>query len=129
MSIRKGPNIRSMFSLLDTALTFFEKMKFAHNERLGYLTFCPTSLGSTIRALVHIQLPKLGMNVKRLKALASQHNVQIRGVAGENSALAGSVVDVSNVRRLGINEVEAVVQMLAGVEALVAYEEAESDSN
>lgn len=42
-------------------------MPFSRDERLGWLTFCPTNLGSTVRASVHIKLPKLTANKKEFE--------------------------------------------------------------
>ncbi|MEC8436624.1 MAG: arginine kinase, partial [SAR324 cluster bacterium] len=48
------------FSRLQRAATKIEEyLKFAHDEHLGYITSCPTNLGTAMRASVHIKLPKL----------------------------------------------------------------------
>lgn len=52
---------------------------FSRDSRLGYLTFCPTNLGTTIRASVHIKLPKLAANKARLEQVAAKYNLQVRG--------------------------------------------------
>lgn len=55
------------------------KLPFSHDERLGFLTFCPTNLGTTIRASVHIKVPKLAKNKAQLEAIATKFNLQVRG--------------------------------------------------
>ena len=50
-------------------------MAFAHTEELGYLTSCPTNLGTGLRASVHVHLPLLGEKMDELKALAKSHNL------------------------------------------------------
>jgi len=50
-----------VFDRLCRAIEHIEKtMAFSFDERLGYITSCPTNLGTALRASVHIKLPKLG---------------------------------------------------------------------
>lgn len=58
--MQKGPDIHAVFDRLSRACTLIEKVaKFAHDNHLGYITSCPTNLGTALRASVHIRLPKL----------------------------------------------------------------------
>lgn len=98
------------------------KVPFARDSRLGYLTFCPTNLGSTVRASVHIKLPKLSQQ-KDFKKICDELNLQVRGSDGEHSQSKGGIMDISNKQRLGISEVEAVKQMYDGVKKLIELEE------
>lgn len=64
ISMDKGADIKGVFSKLQRACEGIEKeAKFAHTEHLGYITSCPTNLGTGLRASVHIKLVKL--NEKR----------------------------------------------------------------
>jgi len=61
ISMQPGADIGAVFTRLSTAATKIEQVaKFAHDNHLGYITSCPTNLGTALRASVHIQLPKLG---------------------------------------------------------------------
>lgn len=61
ISMQQGSNIGQVFSRLATAAAKIEeKARFANDEHLGYITSCPTNLGTGMRASVHIKLPKLG---------------------------------------------------------------------
>ena len=61
ISMQKGSNIRQVFERLMTALEKLEKVaKFSYDNHLGYITSCPTNLGTAMRASVHIHLPLLG---------------------------------------------------------------------
>ena len=61
ISMQKGADILAVFTRLSTAATEIEKVaKFAHDDHLGYITSCPTNLGTALRASVHIKLPLLG---------------------------------------------------------------------
>jgi len=124
ISMEPGADLQRVFTRLARALAELERrLTFAYSERLGYLTSCPTNLGTAMRASVHVRLPKLARNEELLKAIAAEHQLQVRGTHGEHSQSEGAVYDVSNKRRLGIPEVEAVRQLAAGVSALLAAEE------
>jgi arginine kinase len=61
ISMQQGPDIRSVFKRLSKACAHIQTVaKFSHDDHLGYITSCPTNLGTALRASVHIQLPKLG---------------------------------------------------------------------
>lgn len=54
-----------------------KRVPFSHNDRLGFLTFCPTNLGTTVRASVHIKVPKLAANKAKLEEVAGKFNLQV----------------------------------------------------
>lgn len=67
-----------MYARLVTAVNDVEKrLPFSHHNRLGFLTFCPTNLGTTIRASVHIKLPKLAADKAKLEEIAGKYNLQV----------------------------------------------------
>ncbi|KAH9600733.1 ATP:guanido phosphotransferase [Trypanosoma melophagium] len=124
ISMQKGGNLKEVFSrLVHGANVIEEKAKFLRDDRLGFLTFCPTNLGTTIRASVHIKLPKLGADRKKLEEVAAKYNLQVRGTAGEHSESHGGVYDISNKRRLGLSEYDAVKEMQDGILELIKEEE------
>ena len=62
ISMQPGADIGAVFTRLSQAATKIESVaRFAHDEHLGYITSCPTNLGTALRASVHIKLPKLGV--------------------------------------------------------------------
>lgn len=95
---------------------------FSRDDRLGFLTFCPTNLGTTIRASVHIKLPKLAADRKKLEETAAQYNLQVRGTRGEHTESEGGIYDISNKRRLGLTEYQAVKEMQDGILELIKIE-------
>lgn len=124
ISMQQGGNLNEVYARLVAAVDSIEQaLPFSRDSRLGYLTFCPTNLGTTIRASVHIKLPHLGGERKRLEEVAAKYNLQVRGTAGEHTESKGGVYDVSNKRRLGLTEEEAVMEMQAGVLQLIKIEE------
>ncbi|KAK5966365.1 hypothetical protein GCK32_003024 [Trichostrongylus colubriformis] len=100
------------------------KAPFARHPRLGWLTFCPTNLGTTVRASVHIKLPKVSAKPE-FKQICSDMKLQIRGIHGEHSESAEGIYDISNKQRLGLTEYQAVRQMYDGVKKLIEMETAE----
>lgn len=125
ISMQKGGDIKEVFTRLVNAIRSIEaKVKFAYSDHLGYITSCPTNLGTAMRASVHIALPNLAKDMKKFKEITDKHHLQIRGIHGEHSESEGGIYDISNRRRLGITEVEAVQDMYDGVVSLIAAEKA-----
>lgn len=67
-----------VYRRLVTAVNDIEKrIPFSHDDRLGFLTFCPTNLGTTVRASVHIKVPKLAADKAKLEEVAGKYNLQV----------------------------------------------------
>jgi len=91
---------------------------------LGYITSCPTNLGTALRASVHIKLVKLSKKWDEFQKIADKYFVQIRGIHGEHSESADAIYDISNKRRLGRSEAQLVQDMYDGVKAMIEAEKA-----
>ncbi len=125
ISMQQGGDIKAVFTRLVNAIKSIEtKVPFSYSDHLGFITSCPTNLGTAMRASVHIALPKLAQDMEAFKAITDKYYLQIRGIHGEHSESEGGIYDISNRRRLGITEVEAVQDMVDGVVALIAAEKA-----
>merc|ERR1712244_17814 len=123
ISMEQGANIKSVFGRLQKAVSAInEKLQFAYNEKLGYLTACPTNIGCGERASVHIKVPLTAKNEELFKDIAARNNLQIRGVDGEHSESKGGIYDVSNKRRLGISEWDGVKDLINGCKELIESE-------
>ena len=123
ISMQAGSNILEVFKRLSVAAgKIEEKAKFANDEHLGYISNCPTNLGTGLRASVHINLPKLMKNPGIMNSIADKYHVQIRGIHGEHTETDDGVFDISNLRRLGRNEVQLVQDMYDGVKAMIKAE-------
>jgi len=75
-----------------------------------------------VRASVHIKVPKLSANMKKLEEIASKYNLQVRGTRGEHTEAEGGVYDISNKRRLGLTEFDAVKEMHDGILEIIKME-------
>ena len=125
--MQQGAGIKEVFDRLCRAATAIEQVaEFARDDHLGYITSCPTNLGTALRASVHIKLPKLMKNKEKFNSIADQYYVQIRGIHGEHTETNDGVFDISNRRRLGRSERELVQDMINGVRALIDAEKAEA---
>jgi len=125
ISMQNGSGIREVFDRLSRAAAAIEQIaKFAHDEHLGYITSCPTNLGTALRASVHIKLPLLAKDMAKFEEIAAKYNVQIRGTDGEHSESADGTYDISNKRRLGRSEKDLVQDMYDGVKAMIEAEKA-----
>jgi protein arginine kinase len=79
----------------------------AYDEQLGFLTACPTNLGTGMRASVMLFLPALklaGAIEDALERFTKELGLTIRGVYGEGSEAAGDMYQLSNARTLGVDE-------------------------
>merc|ERR1711990_152716 len=123
ISMQPGAGIAEVFDRLCRAAAHIETVpKFAHDEHLGYITSCPTNLGTAMRASVHIMLPKLMKQKEKFHEIADKYEVQIRGIHGEHTESDDGVYDISNKRRLGRSEKQLVQDMIDGVRALIQAE-------
>jgi protein-arginine kinase len=76
ISMQKGSDIGAVFSRLSKAANLIEeKAKFANDDHLGYISTCPTNLGTGLRASVHINLPKLMKNPDLHQSIADKYQV------------------------------------------------------
>ncbi|MBR2868040.1 MAG: protein arginine kinase [Clostridia bacterium] len=107
-------------SLLDSRLNY------AFDERIGYLTACPTNLGTAMRASVMLHLPALTRcgQINRLANTVSKLGLTIRGAYGEGSRSSGDIYQISNQITLGITEETAIANLKSIVLQLVGQERA-----
>jgi len=123
ISMQAGGDLGEVYRRWVSAVNAVEKLvPFSHDDRLGFLSFCPTNLGTTVRASVHIKVPKLAADYALLEKTAAKYNLQVRGTAGEHTASVGGVYDISNSRRMGLTEYEAVKEMQDGILEIIKIE-------
>lgn len=101
-----------------------ESFNVAYDEELGYLTHCPTNLGTGMRASVMMFLPALTM-AGRINGLANQLSkigLTMRGLYGEGTAAQGSIYQISNQITLGITEEDSIKKLEDVVKQLTESE-------
>jgi protein arginine kinase len=99
-------------------------VKFAYDEQLGYLTACPTNLGTGLRASVMMFLPALTINeaMPRLMRYLSRKGLTVRGMFGEGSEAEGYHYQISNEVTLGSSEETILALVQEVVEKIVELE-------
>ncbi|MBR5134610.1 MAG: ATP--guanido phosphotransferase, partial [Clostridia bacterium] len=107
---------------IDQALD--ERLRFAYDDRLGYLTQCPTNLGTGMRVSLMLHLPAMQENgaVQQLANTVSKLGLTIRGAYGEGTQPHGAFYQISNQVTLGISE-EAAIENLRGIAEQVVKKE------
>ncbi|SMB84518.1 protein arginine kinase [Desulfonispora thiosulfatigenes DSM 11270] len=102
-----------------------EKLNFAFNEKYGYLTTCPTNLGTGLRVSVMMHLPALVLTRQTNLILRqlSQVGVAVRGIFGEGTEALGNLFQISNQISLGQSEEEIVANVNLIVKRLVDQEQ------
>ena len=101
----------------------------AYSEKFGYLTACPTNLGTGLRASVMMFLPALTESgkMKSLINKVASLGLTVRGVYGEGSDAEGYMYQISNEVTLGVSEHEILDQVREAVEDICQLEREESE--
>lgn len=96
---------------LDTLLS--EQLSFAASDKLGYLTACPTNLGTGMRASVMVHLPALEAcgALQQISSAITKMGMTIRGMYGEGSGSRGAIYQISNQVTLGISEKDTIAKL------------------
>lgn len=126
--IVKGLDLRLAYTAMTEVDNRISRaMKFAYDEQLGFLTACPTNLGTGLRASVMMFLPALTLNGIMPKVIRSisRLGLTVRGIYGEGSDAEGYMYQISNEVTLGVTEEEILSQVEEVVGKVCALEEAE----
>lgn len=116
-------DLARIFNLFSDCIETLDKMfDFAKDPHYGYLTSCPTNIGTSMRAGVHIRLEKLSNNMPLLDSLVKTHDLQIRGTRGEKTEVDDGIFDISNSRRFGISEIDIIKVLHRGLNAIIDTE-------
>ncbi|MDQ8202117.1 protein arginine kinase [Pelagicoccus sp. SDUM812003] len=107
---------------LDTALE--DQLDFAFSEKVGYLTACPTNLGTGMRASAMMHLPALVISSQMEKVVraVNQLGIAVRGLFGEGSDASGSIFQISNQTTLGESEEEIIKRLSAVLRTIIDQE-------
>jgi len=130
MCMKKGFVLNEVFDRLKIALAEVEKIdgiEFAKSEKYGYVTSCPSNLGTGMRASVHIAVPNLTSDGtdKIAKEAAKPLGLSVRGTGGEHTPIgADGTIDLSPSNRLFITEGEIICALYKGMKLLMEKEKA-----
>ena len=118
----------SLSEAFETALKIDEilenKISYAFDENLGYLTQCPTNIGTALRASVMLHLPALSKKgaMQRLSTTVAKLGLTLRGSYGEGSEISGDIYQLSNQVTLGISEEAAITNLNSIAMQIIAQE-------
>ena len=128
MCMKKGTKLNEVFDRLHEVLQVIEKIpgiEFAHDADFGYVTSCPSNLGTGMRASVHVKVPNLtadGTDTKA-KAICKPLGLSVRGLGGEHTPIGkDGTIDLSPSARLFIKERDIIAKLYEGIRQLMEEE-------
>jgi protein arginine kinase len=122
-----GFQIKEAWGLANQIDDHFEvKLNYAFDEKRGFLTSCPTNVGTGLRASVMMHLPALVLTqqINRILSAISQVGLAVRGLYGEGSEAIGNVFQISNQITLGQSEEEIIDNLYSVAKQIVEHERA-----
>ena len=125
-SIRPGLQLKNVFKMIDTVDSELEAtLDFAYSRELGYLTACPTNVGTGMRASAMLHLPGLVLSeqINRVVQGVNKIGLAVRGLYGEGTEAMGNLFQISNQTTLGQKEEEIIGNLTKVIEKIIEHEE------
>ncbi|MUT68154.1 protein arginine kinase [Paenibacillus sp. NEAU-GSW1] len=122
-----GFQVMEAWTLANRIDDIFEaETDYAFDERKGYLTSCPTNVGTGIRASVMMHLPALVLTqqINRILSAVTQVGLAVRGLYGEGSEALGNLFQISNQITLGQSEAEIIENLHGVARQIIEHEKA-----
>ncbi|MDB5055589.1 MAG: ATP:guanido phosphotransferase [Bacilli bacterium] len=122
-----GFQIKEAWDMANQVDDIFEsQLEYAFDEKRGYLTSCPTNVGTGIRASVMLHLPALVLTqqINRILSAITQVGLAVRGLYGEGSEAIGNLFQISNQITLGQSEEEIIENLYSVVRQIIEHERA-----
>lgn len=123
--ISAGFNLEEIYAYADKLDNLLEEnLDYAYDEELGYLTACPTNIGTGMRASVMVHLPALSINneMNGVFNAVTKVGMTIRGLYGEGSRAEGDLFQISNQITLGLSEEDIINNLKAVVNQIINQE-------
>lgn len=124
-SLQPGYQLRAAFEAANAVDDALEaSLDFAFDEEWGYLTCCPTNVGTGMRASAMMHLPALALTrqIGTVLSTLGKIGLTIRGIYGEGTDALGCVFQVSNQVTLGVSEEDILRRVSTAVESIVRNE-------
>jgi protein arginine kinase len=125
-ALRPGFQIREAWNAIDRLDSALEKkLNFAFDNELGYLTACPTNLGTGIRVSAMLHLPGLVLaeQINPIIQSVNKLGLAVRGLYGEGTEALGNIFQVSNQMTLGESETTIVERLEKVLSQIIEHEE------
>lgn len=123
--VRSGFNFRKAWEAIDAVDSDIEdRLDYAFSDDLGYLTACPTNVGTGLRASAMLHLPGLVMreHMEKVVRMVNQLGLAVRGSLGEGSEATGSYFQISNQQTLGESEEQILKRLINILHAIIEQE-------
>ncbi|MEO8353413.1 MAG: protein arginine kinase [Chthoniobacteraceae bacterium] len=124
--IRSGLQLKTVFKLIDKVDSELEeKLDFAFHHELGYLTACPTNVGTGMRASAMVHLPALVLSeqINQIIQAVNKIGLAVRGLYGEGTEALGNLFQVSNQTTLGEKEEEIIERLNKVILQIIEHEQ------
>ena len=124
-SLLPGLCLRKVWETIDGVDSELEaKLPYAFSARLGYLTACPTNVGTGIRASVMLHLPALVLaeQVNQVVQAVNKLGLAVRGLYGEGTEASGNLFEVSNQTTLGEREQDLIERLNKVIGQIIEHE-------
>ncbi len=124
-SIRPGLQLMNVWETIDRLDNrLASKLSYAFDNRLGFLTSCPTNVGTGMRASVMLHLPGLVLSGQINAAIQGigKLNLAVRGIFGEGTDNRGNLFQISNQSTLGESEPQIIERIDAVIRQLISHE-------
>jgi protein arginine kinase len=125
-ALRPGLQFREAFAAIDQVDSALEAhLDYAFSPDFGYLTACPTNLGTAIRvsAMLHLPALVLGEQINQIVQAVNKLGLAVRGLYGEGTEALGNIFQVSNQMTLGEVEADIVERLSKVVAQIIEHEE------
>src|SRR6059036_2646879 len=125
-ALRPGLQLRQAWTAIDQADSALEKkLQYAFSPEMGYLTACPTNIGTGIRVSAMLHLPGLVLaeQINPIIQSVSKLGLAVRGLYGEGTEALGNVFQVSNQMTLGEAEGAIVERLEKVLSQIIEHEE------
>ena len=124
--VRNSFNLKRIWKQIDAIDTALDdRLDLAFSKDLGYLTACPTNLGTGMRASVMMHLPALviASQMEKVIRAVNQLGIAVRGLFGEGSDASGNIFQISNQQTLGESEEEILKRLSSVLKSIIEQEE------
>lgn len=125
-SLLPGLQLREAYKINNEADLFLEdRLPYAFHPELGYLTACPTNVGTGLRASAMVHLPGLVLaeQINQIVNSVGKIGLAVRGLYGEGTEALGNLFQVSNQTTLGENEEEIIDRLGKVIEQVIEHEQ------
>jgi protein arginine kinase len=124
-AIRSGLQLKNAFKLIDKVDSELgDKLDFAFHNQFGFLTACPTNVGTGMRASAMMHLPALVLSeqINQVIQAVNKVGLAVRGLYGEGTEAMGNLFQISNQTTLGEKEEDIIARLNKVIEQIILHE-------